>query len=159
MTYSEKNKNSVSYRTVHAYTRDTRIYHLIYIFIILIGSLILMTPARGQEKQDQPVLKQAVMCEELKESAPYNQGIAFSSTLGSIVCFTDFDPVPVKTFIYHKYYQKDSLSRKVKLTLNPPRWATHSRIHPRETDKGPWRVEITDADENIIHIIRFSITD
>ena len=75
------------------------------------------------------------------------------------MCYTYFDPVPVKTFIYHKYYLKDKLSRKVKLALNPPSYATLSRIHPRETDKGPWRVEVTDMDDNIIHIIRFSITD
>jgi hypothetical protein len=53
----------------------------------------------------------------------------------------------------------DKLSTKKKLVLKPPRWSTFSSIQLREADKGPWRVEITDDDENILRILRFSIVD
>jgi hypothetical protein len=53
----------------------------------------------------------------------------------------------------------DELSAKIKLTLNPPRWATRSSIQLRETDKGPWRVEIVDAEDKVLYTLRFSITD
>lgn len=104
-------------------------------------------------------LKQAVICEEVNDLVPYNAGVVFPSNLGRILCFTEFDLVLEKTVIYHKYYFMDKLSAKKKLTLNPPRWATFSYIEPRETDKGPWRVEIVDNEENILRILRFSITD
>jgi len=139
-----------------------------YFFIILTLNFALLMPALSQEVEESPLtsetqkeltLKVAAMCEEIKNRVPYNPGVAFSSGLGSVICFTDFDPVIEKTFIYHKYYFMDELSSKIKLTLNPPRWATFSRIQLRETDKGPWRVEIVDAEDNILSILRFSITD
>ena len=133
---------------------------------VLYISLFIAVPAISQEKtndsSDQAtklLLKRAEVCEGLKERETYNPGVVFSSGIGKIICFTDFDPVPKKTFIYHAYYFNDKLSARIKLTLNPPRWATFSRIQLRETDKGPWRVEISDKDENILHIIRFSIVD
>jgi len=99
------------------------------------------------------------MCEEIKEYTPYNSAVVFSIKIGKVSCFTSFDPVPEKTFIYHKWYHRDKPSTKKKMTLNPPRWSTYSSILLRETDKGPWRVEISDQKGNLLRILRFSITD
>jgi hypothetical protein len=74
-------------------------------------------------------------------------------------CFTTFDPVPEKTVIYHKWYFRDKLRARVKLSLKTPRWSTFSRIVLRNGEKGPWRVEIADEEENIFGILRFSVTD
>ena len=104
-------------------------------------------------------LEQAAMCEEIKEYTPYNSAVVFSIKIGKVSCFSSFDPVPEKTFIYHKWYHQDKPSTKKKLTLNAPRWATYSSILLRETDKGPWRVEISDQNGNLFRILRFSITD
>ena len=104
-------------------------------------------------------LEQAAMCEEIKEYTPYNSAVVFSIKIGKVSCFTSFDPVPEKTFIYHKWYHRDKPSTNKKLTLNPPRWSTYSSILLRETDKGPWRVEISDQNGNLFRILRFSITD
>jgi hypothetical protein len=136
-------------------------------FILVTVSLMLPGIAASQDDSDFPVsnktgtltLVQAAMCEEVRNRTPYNPGIVFSSILGKVICFTDFSPVLEKTFVYHKYYFMDELSAKIKLTLNPPRWATRSSIQLRETDKGPWRVEIVDAEDNILYTLRFSITD
>ncbi len=104
-------------------------------------------------------LEQAAICEEIKEYTPYNSAVVFSIKIGKVSCFTSFDPVPEKTFIYHKWYHRDKPSTKKKLTLNPPRWSTYSSILLRETDKGPWRVEISDQKGNLLRILRFSVTD
>ena len=107
-----------------------------------------------------PVLKKAVLCEKVINSTkPVNVSVVFSSSIGRLICFTYFDPVYEETLIYHKYYFNDKLSSKFALKLMPPRYATQSSIQLRESDKGPWRVEITDADGNILDTIRFSITD
>jgi hypothetical protein len=150
-------------------TRSVKIIKSIFAYLLLVLILILCLPcpAISQDKDDISIsvetrnlrLKQAVMCEDIKDLAPYNAGVVFPSNLGRILCFTEFDPVLEKTVIYHKYYFMDKLSAKKKLTLNPPRWAAFSYIEPRETDKGPWRVEIVDTEDNILHILRFSITD
>lgn len=104
-------------------------------------------------------LEQAAVCEDIKDYTPYNSAVVFSIKIGKVSCFTSFDPVPEKTFIYHKWYHRDKPSTKKKLTLNPPRWSTYSSILLRETDKGPWRVEISDQNGNLLRILRFSVTD
>lgn len=104
-------------------------------------------------------LDRAVMCEAIKDLAPQNPAVVFSITVGKVLCYTSFDPVPEKTFIYHKWYHKDKLSTKKRLSLTPPRWATFTSLLLRETDKGPWRVEIYDQKGKLFQILRFSITD
>ena len=100
-----------------------------------------------------------VMCEGVKDYTPVNPSVVFSIGIGKVSCFTIFDPVPESTYIYHKWFHKDKLSTRKTLFLNPPRWSTYSSIQLRETDKGPWRVEIVDRKGNILGILRFSITD
>ncbi len=104
-------------------------------------------------------LDRAVMCEDIKDFAPNNPAVVFSIKIGKVCCYTSFDPVPKKTFIYHKWYHRDSLSTSKRLYLQPPRWATFSTIQLRETDKGPWRVEVSDRNGKLLYILRFSITD
>jgi hypothetical protein len=104
-------------------------------------------------------LVQALMCEDIIENVPQNPTTVFSIERRKAVCFTSFDPVPDTTVIYHNWFHKDRSSAKIKLTLKPPRWATFSSIQFREEDIGPWRVEITDAEGNLLHILRFSIAE
>jgi len=99
------------------------------------------------------------MCASLKEGSPCDPGAVFPVSQGKVLCFSSFDPVPRKTFIFHSWFHRDVLITRQKLTLNPPRWSSYSTIQLREADKGPWRVEITDQDERILETLRFSITD
>jgi hypothetical protein len=101
----------------------------------------------------------SVMCEDVKDSKPVNEGLIFSSELGKISCFTEFDPVPERTVIYHNWYFKDNLSTRRKLVLYPPRWSAFSQIQVRETEKGPWRVDIIDEDGRTLQTLRFSVTE
>lgn len=136
-------------------------------FIVLTLNLYISPSAVPQDKNGsyisketiRIIIKQGVMCEEIRDRLPHNPGVIFSSSLGSVACFTELESVPEKTIIYHKYYFRDKLSAKKKLTLNPPNQAAFSSIQLRETDKGPWRVEIVDTKDNIVYIIRFSVTD
>jgi hypothetical protein len=128
--------------------------------LFLMQILAFADDAVPQQKMPPPVLKKAVLCEKvLNSNTPVNEGVVFSSKLGKIICFTEFDPVYDETVIYHRFYFKDKLSSKFPFTIKPPRWAAQSTIYLRESDKGPWRVEITDAEGKILSNIRFSITD
>jgi hypothetical protein len=104
-------------------------------------------------------LKEAFMCEAVKNFLPINPAVVFSISAKSICCFTAFDPVPEKAVVYHKWYRKDRLTTTQSLTLEPPAWRTYSSIQLREADKGPWRVEIVGPKGAILKILRFSITD
>ena len=145
----------------------TKYKFYIFIFVLIFCNLFLTSKALPQNNQNPSLvlvpkklaLDYVVMCEEIKDFTPINQAVVFSIKIGRVSCFTLFDPVPEKMFIYHKWFHKDKPSTKKRLTLQPPRWATYSSIQLRETDKGPWRVEISDHKGNILHIIKFSITE
>ena len=104
-------------------------------------------------------LVQAVMCEDILDQLPQNSTTVFSIERRKAICFTEFDPVPQKTVIYHHWFHRDRSSAKIKLSLKPPRWSTYSTIQFREEDIGPWKVEITDAEGRILQVLRFSITE
>jgi len=143
-------------------------YKLLNFFFVLLFINLVFTlqafPQDNQSSNSEPAPKElkmdrAIMCEEIKDLVPQNPAVVFSIKIGKVSCFTSFDPVPEKTFIYHNWFHRDDPSTKKRLTLQPPRWATYSTIQLRETDKGPWRVEISDQQGNILGILRFSITD
>jgi hypothetical protein len=113
-------------------------------------------PAEGQEK---PALVRAITCEAVKDYTPWNPGVVFPTSIGKVLCFTSFDSVTQKTVIYHNWFHRDVLSNKQRLTLQTPRWSCFSSIQLRESDKGPWRVEITDGAGRVLRVLRFSITD
>lgn len=108
---------------------------------------------------DKLTLKEAYMCEVVKNFSPINPAVVFSISAKSISCFTVFDPVPEKTVVYHKWYRKDRLTTTQSLTLEPPAWRTYTSIQLREADKGPWRVEVVGPKGAILKTLRFSITD
>jgi hypothetical protein len=116
-----------------------------------------------QESQPVPVKKlkldQAVMCEDIKDYLPYNKAVVFSLGIGKVFCFSSFDVVPAKTFIYHNWYRQDKLITTKRLSLQSPSWSTYSSIQLREADKGPWRVEIRGQKQQLFQVVRFSITD
>ncbi|MFO7714068.1 DUF2914 domain-containing protein [Desulfosarcina sp.] len=130
---------------------------------ILILALVLAPAwtARGQEAQTSGklTLVRAVMCETIVEYAPTNSAVVFSIERGRVSCFTEFDPVPKQTYVSHKWYRRDSLVTEKRLTINPPRWASFTSMQLRDADKGPWRVEVTDENNTLMHTLRFSITD
>ncbi len=105
------------------------------------------------------VLEQAVMCEDVKDGEPYREAIVFPVEKGRIVCFTTVSNIKKKTYISHRWIHKDEITTTKKLRLKPPYWKTFSQIQLRETDKGPWRVEIVDPNGNILKVLRFSVTD
>ncbi len=135
---------------------------IIFFFTLLISCPISARadePQKNGNQTHKPVLIESAMCEGIKGLSPLNPSIVFSMEIGKVSCFTSFDPVPKETSIYQKWYHRDVLSKTQRLVLKPPRWATFSSIQLREADKGPWRVEITDHADHILHILRFSIVD
>jgi len=140
-----------------------------YIFFLATAGFVLLISDRSFSQPNKTtvpssyspelVMVRSVMCEDVKDNKPVNEGLIFSSDLGKISCFTEFDPVTERTVIYHNWYFKDNLSTRRKLILNPPRWSAFSQIQVRETEKGPWRVDIMDEDGRTLQTLRFSVTE
>jgi hypothetical protein len=101
----------------------------------------------------------ATMCEGISDKMPINPTIVFPVGNKSVYCLSSFDPVKEKSHINHFWYRKDKLVSNVRLLIQPPRWTTYSSIDLRESDKGPWRVDVVDGNNNLLKTLRFSITD
>ncbi len=143
------------------------------LFVSLLTTFLFITcachslPAQTQKKlqtaKAAPVLKlqlkKAVMCQRVENLTPVDPGAVFSVSSGQVCCFTSFNPVPRHTVIYHKWYHRDQLSTQTRLRLYPKKWSTYSVIQLRETDKGPWRVEVVGQNGHVYDVLRFSITN
>lgn len=134
--------------------------------ILMAGAILIYSPfVSSQEPEaDSPPsialsIETAVMCETIENYLPKHISVVFSVSSGKVICYTAFDHVPEETVVYHDWYRKDQLSTKRKLVLKPPKWAVVSEIQLRETDRGPWRVEVTDEGGNVLATLRFSITE
>ena len=104
-------------------------------------------------------LAHAVMCGAMEAFKPVNRSTVFSVNSGKVMCFREFDRVPLQTEFFHDWIKHGELVFRKKLVLKPPRWSSVSSIQLREADKGPWRVEIRNANGKLIKLMRFSITD
>jgi hypothetical protein len=140
----------------------------INILLLLCGISVFLARAGSAQQEEaltpgEPpqtlILSQAVMCEDIFSNAPRNQTVVFSVAREKAVCFTSFDKVSQKIFIYHNWFYKDIPSARIRLALQPPRWSTFSSIQIRKTDIGPWRVEVTDENGQVLRVLRFSITE
>lgn len=131
---------------------------------IVVLAIVLLVPGIVWAEEvvvpsEEPTLVKAVMCESIQKFTPTNEAVVFSIDLGRLYCFTEFDPVPKQTVIYHKWYQKGRLVTVKQLTVNSPRWSSFSSMQLRNADKGPWQVDIIDSNDKLIQTLRFSITD
>jgi len=104
-------------------------------------------------------LTAAYMCEQVSKAGPENRAVVFSASEGRIFCFSYFERVPAKSAAFHVWYHRDRFVTKRKFVLEPPSWKIYSTMQLRETDTGPWRVEILGADNKLLDIVRFSVTD
>lgn len=139
------------------------------ILVLTIFTSLILSPLLGWSSKDnnassnnksgKPVLIEATMCEEIKDGRPLNRAILFSIEKGKVICFSAFEKIPERTTIFHKWYFRDKLIYRNKLSLKPPRWSTYSSIKLRDTDRGPWRVDIVNQENHVYQTLRFSIAD
>ncbi|RJP78581.1 MAG: DUF2914 domain-containing protein [Desulfobacteraceae bacterium] len=115
------------------------------------------SPAAGTA--DKLTVVRAQICEEMNNLQPVNPTAVFSVAKDKAFCFAEIDGIGSSTQIFHNWIRRDNHVAGIKLVVKPPRWSTVSSISLRETDKGPWRVEIADMDGNVLKTLRFSVVD
>ncbi|WP_020585952.1 DUF2914 domain-containing protein [Desulfobacter curvatus] len=152
MTATEHNMPDFTIRKCHF------LFSLRLIVCGLVGFLFIPAGV-GLAEQPRMVLADAVVCERISNFRPVNPAVVFSVSQGEVFCFSEFDPVYEKTAIFHNWYKKDKLIFSMRLVLSVPKWSSFSRVQMRDADKGPWRVEIRDEDNNILKTLRFSMSD
>ncbi|PKN28905.1 MAG: hypothetical protein CVU64_10895 [Deltaproteobacteria bacterium HGW-Deltaproteobacteria-21] len=138
-------------------------------YVAALMGVLCLTPLQSFSQQNgQPspsetaeatVLKEAMMCESIREGLPVNPGIVFSIRQGRIFCFTSFAPASQRTAIHHKWFHRGQLTNNQRLWVHPPLSTAASSIQLREADKGAWQVEVTNHSGKILKVLRFSVVD
>ena len=135
-------------------------------FLLVMMLSILGRPAMAQngteshELSAKPyVMTSSIMCEKVSGGQPVNPAVVFSASGKKVYCLSHFTDVRSKEYIFHNWFRRDVSVAKIKLLLQSPKWSTFSSMPMRETEKGPWRVEVTGENGEILSVLRFSIVD
>ena len=126
---------------------------------IIVAMFLLCCLPSAAFSRDGLRLTAAYMCEQVSDAGPENRAVVFSAADGKVFCFCFFESVPENSTVFHVWYHADRLVTRHKLTLKPPSWKIYSTMQLRDSDKGPWRVEIIGADNKQLDVVRFSVTD
>jgi len=133
---------------------------IVFIILLIVANVAIHPAAFGEETGNGMInIEKAVICEAVQNLKPVHPAIAFSIKIGKVLCYTEFSEISQETFVFHRWYRRDELVTEKKLVLKPPQWSTYSSIQLRESDKGPWRVNIVNVHDQTMKILRFSVTE
>ena len=105
------------------------------------------------------VVLESKMCQKVKNNQPINPGSQFSIDIGKVFCHSLLNNNSGKhRDIYHIWYLNGDLKAKVRIRVRSGKEIP--AISHREfgnSDKGRWRIEITDGDKKILDTIIFEL--
>tara|TARA_S200000501_G_scaffold174196_2_gene163943 strand:- start:401 stop:1636 length:1236 start_codon:yes stop_codon:yes gene_type:complete len=105
------------------------------------------------------VVLESKMCQKVKNNQPINPGRQFPIDIGKVFCHSLLNNNSGKhNDIYHIWYLNGDLKAKVRIRVRSGKEIP--AISHREfgnSDKGRWRIEITDGDKKILDTIIFEL--
>ena len=119
------------------------------------------TPLQKNKYEDfhSIIVLESKMCQKVKNNQPINPGTQFPQDIGKIFCHSLLDNNSGKhRDIYHIWYLNGDLKAKVRIRVRSGKEIP--AISHREfgnSDKGRWRIEITDGDKKILDTIIFEL--
>ncbi len=145
---------------------DFRQIQIALMFFFALTTLVFASPTRaqnGKEAEGPPVkpyvMTSSAVYEKQRNGQPVNPAAVFSVSNKKVYCFSHFQDVRSKAYVFHNWFRRDVSVAKIKLLLQAPKWSIYSSMPLRETEKGPWRVEVTGENGEILSVLRFSIVD
>ena len=105
------------------------------------------------------IVLESKMCQKVKNNQPINPGTQFPQDIGKVFCHSLLNNNSGKhRDIYHIWYLNGDLKAKVRIRVRSGKEIP--AISHREfgnSDKGRWRIEITDGDKKILDTIIFEL--
>ena len=105
------------------------------------------------------VVTDVKICKEVKNNSPLYTGNRFSTDIGRIHCYSSINNNSGKAnIIYHIWYLNGTLVAKMRIRVAKGEGvASFSNRDITSSDKGKWKVEITDSDKKILDTIIFEL--
>jgi len=105
------------------------------------------------------VVTDTKICKQVKNNSPLYTGTRFSTEIGRIHCYSSINNNSGKSnTIYHVWYMNGDLIAKVRIRVaKGDDVSSFSHRDINSSDKGTWKVEITDSDKKILDTIIFEL--
>jgi len=103
------------------------------------------------------VVEELVLCTGVEERQPVEANTEFTNDVGRVYCFSKIVGVTEATPVFHVFYHNDVQMAKIELTVKGTPWRTWSYKTILENWLGDWKVEVQDADGNVLKSAPFKI--
>jgi hypothetical protein len=120
------------------------------VIVALVAAAVAPAAASGLKVSD------AVICRDVQDRTPIEPGDSFPSDVGKLFCFTRILGAQEETQVTHVWFLNDRQISLVNLKVGSPNWRTWSSKNILPEWVGDWKVEIRDADGNVIHTLEFT---
>jgi hypothetical protein len=101
--------------------------------------------------------EQTVICKNVVNRAPVDAGNSFAMPIDKIFCFTKIVGADQPTEITHVWYFDGTERDRVTLSVGGNPWRTYSSKRLRQSDVGPWHVDVLDAGGNMLDRVAFIV--
>ncbi len=115
--------------------------------------------AEGEIAGNEPgfTIERFVIAGSVEDKEPVGVVNAFASTTEKIYCFLEASNITEETTVSFVWYHGDKKMATVRLPLGKgSRWRTYSSKKLGGL-KGEWKVELQDADGNVVETVAFSV--
>lgn len=123
-----------------------------YSVAIMVLAILLCWTATGSAIE----VTEAVICRDVQDREPVGASDSFPADVGKVWCWSKIRDGE-GTVIRHTYYHRDTEMAVVELPIRSALFRTYSskKVVPGWT--GPWRVDITDEQGNLLRSLTFTI--
>ena len=123
----------------------------------MLVSFMVVSAATAATAADLQV-EDAAVCTDVVDRQPVDSGTSFSVSTGRLYCYTRIVGAQDPTQVVHAWYFGDEERARVTLSVGGSNWRTYSSKQLQEHEIGAWRVEVLDADGNLLETVAFDVT-
>jgi hypothetical protein len=98
---------------------------------------------------------EGVITTEVRDRVPVDAVQTYSASVGKLYCFTRITGAAIDTTITHVWYRAGEEMARVELPVRSSNWRTWSSKNILPEHTGEWKVDILDAEGNILVTIPF----
>ena len=115
-------------------------------------------PAMQAQEAPELTVSVAAICKDVVDREPVDSGNSFTVDVGKLYCFTKIMGAESPTHVTHVWYFDGTERARVELAVNSDSWRTFSSKIIQAHELGAWRVDVLDADGNVLKSLDFEVT-
>jgi len=115
-------------------------------------------PAMQAQNPPELVVSVAAICKDVVDREPVDSGNSFTADVGKLYCFTKITGAQSPTQVTHVWLFDGTERARVDLAVNAVSWRTFSSKIIQQHELGAWRVDVLDAEGNVLKTLEFEVT-